>query len=228
MHALFQAVVDAGDSPKITHDYEGKSDWLIVYGIGAEVNHLARQKQTKIGHTLHVDLGYTNREQNMRICIDNDHPDSWFDKTPEGKSHVQFSNVYNADGPVILVGLGRKSRAYLKLFDWEAKKYRELRKEFPNKEIIFRPKGTDTMRLPCKTDRVTPFTKMVRGASLVVSRHSNCAIDAIVHGIPFRSEAGAAMAFDGDREKFMNKLARWEYRPDQAAEAWKFAKEIAK
>jgi hypothetical protein len=226
LNALYQAVCHAGDSPQITHSYQGKSDWLVVYGVGAEVNHVARQAQNTHGHTLHLDLGYTDRQNNMRICVDSDHPDQWFWKTDEGKSEVQFFDEYDPKGPIILVGLGRKSRQYLKAFDWEAKKYRELQREFPGRKIIFRPKGTDLMRLPCKTDRTTPFHELIKGASLVVARHSNCCVDALVQGIPFRSEAGAAMAFDGNRQKFMNKLARWEYSPDQAAEAWKFAKEI--
>lgn len=228
LHALYQAVIDAGDFPKITHCYEGKCDWLVVYGVGAEVNHLARQRQNQFGHTLHCDLGYTNRLTNMRIGVDSDHPDQWFWKTPEGNSTVEFEDNYDPKGPIILVGLGKKSRQYLRAFDWEAKKYRELRREFPDKQIIFRPKGNDLITLPCRTDRITPFDQLIKGASLVVARHSNCTIDALIQNIPFRSEAGAAMAFDGNRKKFMNKLARWEYSPDQALEAWKFAKEIVK
>lgn len=226
LEALYHAVEYAGDSPNKTSYYQGKSDWLVLYGVGAEVNHAARVMQNKHGHTLHCDLGYTNRDRNMRICIDDDHPDKFFWKTVEGKSQVQFCNDYDPNGPIILVGLGCKSRKYLHAWDWEARKYRELRREFPDRQIIFRPKGSDLMTLPCKMDRVTPFVDLIAGASLVVARHSNCCIDAIVHGIPFRSEAGAAMSFEGDRQKFMNKLARWEYTPEQATEAWKFAKEI--
>lgn len=226
LEALYQAVKDAGDIPTITNWYTGKSEWLVLHGVGAEVNHNARQQQSKRGHTLHIDLGYTQRMENMRIGIDTDHPEKWFGRTPEGSYKGEFFNDHDPNGPIILVGLGKKSRRYLKAHDWEARKYNELKREFPGRQIIFRPKGQDLMTLPCKTDRVTPFEELLKGASLVVCRHSNCAIDAIIHGIPFRAEAGAATQFDGDRVKFMNKLSRWEYSPDQAAQAWKFAKEI--
>lgn len=229
LDALWSAVELAGDVPKKTTWYLGKSDWLIFQGSGFPEHNQARNLQRKRGHTFHTDLGYTNREENMmRVCVDDDHPHKWFYKTEQRPSNIQLRNTFKEDGPIILVGLGTKSRKYLRAFDWEKQKFKQLKAEFPDRQIIYRPKGDDFSNFPCKTDSLTPFSELVDGASLVVARHSNCCIDAMLANVPFSCEDGAAMAFDGDRQKFVNKLSRWQYTPDRASEAWAFAKEIVK
>lgn len=73
-----------------------------------------------------------------------------------------------------------------------------------------------------------PIDEALRGASLVVCRHSNVAVDACVAGIPVECDDGAAAAlYRGNpnptreqRAEFLRRLTFWEWRPDEAAQAW--------
>jgi hypothetical protein len=135
-------------------------------------------------------------------------------------------------GPVLLIGLGHKSRAYLRLPYWERDMQASLQKRFPGRQIIFRPKGKDRTQLPCKTDRETPIDHLLLGSSLVVCRHSNCAVDATIAGVPFEAQDGAAIWLQrreftpANRLEFLRRLAWWQWRADEAAQAWAFAKQV--
>jgi len=244
MLAAISAVARAcGDRVKETSSYEGKSDWLVLYGVGAAVNNAARNAQVaRGGRALVWDLGYVDRKKvvgHLRMSIDTDHPQQWLDKTPADGSRwrrlgLSLREEANPEGPILLIGLGRKSRAYLNAPDWERNAYRDLVARFPGRRIVFRPKGVDQICLPCETDAETPIAHLLRGASLVVCRHSNVAVDAAIAGVPFKAENGAAMWLQQreftpvNRTKFLQRLAFWQWRSTEAAQAWAFAKQVVK
>lgn len=230
----------AGDQVVETDAYRGGSDWLVLFGVGAAVHDRARKAQlVRGGRTLMWDLGYVGqRKEHMRMSIDTDHPQRWLDVTAPAADRWAALDVplrEDADpaGHIVLVGLGRKSRAYLRAPDWELRAYRSLAKRFPGRRIVFRPKGRDWPRLPCETDGVRPIEEVLRGASLVVCKHSNVAVDAAVAGVPFEAEDGAAMWLQrrpftaANRLDFLQRLASWQWRPTEAAEAWAFAKQVS-
>lgn len=242
LKALAIAARAAGDVVVETKAFRGGSDWLVLFGIGAEVNHKARRAQLAAGgHVLHWDLGYIDRAKvvgHLRMSINTDHPQQWLEKTPGDGSRLQRLNVAlreDADpaGPILLIGLGRKSRAYLKQPQWEQMTFQKLRQRFPSARIIFRPKGNDELRMDCDVDPSTPITQLLRSASLVVCRHSNVAVDAAIAGVPFEAEDGAAMWLKNrdftpeNRIEFLRRLAWWQWKSTEAAQAWAFAKEIA-
>jgi hypothetical protein len=72
----------------------------------------------------------------------------------------------------------------------------------------------------------------MRGCSLVVSHHSNCSVDAVVAGVPFETEGGAAAWFKGreftreNRAEFLRLLSWWEWRRDEAPAAWKWIEKV--
>lgn len=240
--ALAAAAREAGDQVKETGRFEGVSDWLVLFGVGAAVNDLARKAQmARGGRVLMWDLGYVDRKKvvgHLRMSIDADHPQAWLEKTealPERWARLDVPLREDADpaGPVLLIGLGRKSRAYLRLPYWERDMFARLKKRFPGRQIIFRPKGKDRTQLTCTTDRETPINELMRGASLVVCRHSNAAVDATIAGVPFEAQDGAAMWLQrleftpANRLAFLQRLAWWQWRADEAAQAWAFAKQVA-
>ena len=241
LKALASAARAAGDQVKETARFEGRSDWLVLFGVGAAVNDRARRWQlARGGRVLMWDLGYVDRKKavgHLRMSIDADHPQHWLGKTevsPDrwGRLDVPLRSEADPEGPVLLIGLGRKSRAYLRLPNWERDMLTRLRKRFGDRQIIFRPKGKDLTQLPCATDRETPIEQLLCGASLVVCRHSNAAVDAAIGGVPFEAQDGAAMWLQrreftpANRLDFLQRLAWWQWRANEAAEAWAFAKRI--
>lgn len=239
--AICAAARADGDTVKETKAFEGKSDWLVLFGVGAAVNNAARNIQlARGGRVLMWDLGYVDRKKvvgHLRMSIDTDHPPQWFDATPQDGSRwkrldVPLRDDANPAGPILLIGLGRKSRIYLNAPNWERKAYGSLTARFPGRRIVFRPKGSDQTRLPCETDASRPIADLLRGASLVVCRHSNVAVDAAIAGVPFEAEHGAALWLQqrdftpANRLEFLQRLAWWQWRSTEAAQAWAFAKQV--
>lgn len=242
LKALAIAARIAGDKVTETGRFEGRSDWLILYGVGAAVNDRARKAQVaRGGRVLMWDLGYVDRKKvvgHLRMSIDSDHPQAWLEKTetlPErwDRLSVPLRNDSDDAGPVLLIGIGRKSRAYLRCPNWERDKFAELQKRLPGRQIVFRPKGKDLTRLPCRMDSEKPITQLMQGASLVVCRHSNAAVDATIAGVSFEAQDGAAMWLQrreftpANRLEFLQRLAWWQWRAEEAAQAWAFAKQVA-
>lgn len=241
LKALASAARAAGDQVTETGRYEGRSEWLVLFGVGADVNDRARKAQlARGGRVLMWDLGYVDRKKvvgHLRMSIDVDHPQDWLEKTdaqPARWARLGVALREDADpaGPVLLIGLGRKAREYLRLPHWERDMLAGLLRRFPGRQIIFRPKGKDRTKLPCTTDRETPIDQLLRGASLVVCRHSNCAVDATIAGVPFEAQDGAAMWLQrreftpANRLAFLQRLAYWQWRSTEAAQAWAFAKQV--
>ena len=157
--------------------------------------------------------------------------------TPSGRKRwdehrISLREDADPNGPIVLVGLGRKSREYLNQPNWEAAKLTDLQSRFPGREVVYRPKGRDIVKLQCRTDTQELIEPILAGASLVVCRHSNVAVDAAIAGVPFESEDGAAMWLQdkdftaANRLDFLRRLAYWQYKPTEAAEAWRFAKRM--
>jgi hypothetical protein len=82
----------------------------------------------------------------------------------------------------------------------------------------------------CSIDTDTPIAQLLRGASLVVARHSNVCLDAVQAGVPFEAEDGAAVWLQrreftpANRLEFLQRLAWWQWRAAEAPRAWQFLK----
>lgn len=240
LKAMRTALISDGMSVEVTQKYRGLRDLLMLHGVGAPDRNAARNAHVASGRRVIMwDMGYFGRKKTvgyLRCSIDRDHPQAWFDRTPADAGRWQALRIAlrddaRPDGPVILVGLGRKSRSYLRADDWEAARFDQLRSRFPGREIIYRPKpGNPWPALKCKTDATTPIEALLIGASLVSCRHSNVACDAAVAGVPFECDDGAAVWLQPkpytteNRTDFLHRLAHWQYRPDEAANAWHFLK----
>lgn len=189
------------------------------------------------------DLGYFSRQKQggyLRFSIDVDHaPPHLLDTTPDDPSRWLVHNLvlredYKQEGHIILVGLGFKSRQYLALPDWEKDKLQELRKRFPGRKVVYRPKPRrpypHLSRELCVVNDTDRIEDILRGASLVVCRHSNVAVDACVAGVPFECEDGAAVWLRDKpytpqiRQTFLSKLCWWQWKAEEAHSAWKFVK----
>jgi hypothetical protein len=219
--------------------YVGGQDYLILYGVGAPLHALARDRQIRNGGKAVLwDLGYTRLDEEvryLRFSVNHDHPQKLLDQVEVDGGRwnqlgVELKEGCDPEGPIILVGLGMKSRTYLCGY-WEQTTFSALKSRFPKRRIIYRPKRfDDPMILPCERNSDKPIAELLQGASLVVCRHSNVAVDAVIAGVPFEAEDGAAMWLKGkpftreNRLEFLHRLAWFQWRTEEVSMAWDFAK----
>lgn len=241
MRAMIDSAEEAGIGVKVTGTYQGNSELLMTWGLG----HLGRRTGidthlAKGGRVIGFDMGYWDRAESMRLTIDHDHPRE-LPEVPADRweaAGIELRNDHDPKGPIILVGLGRKTRkqfGYAGLA-WEIRKLAAIRAAYPGRPILYRPKKMERLQGIRSLDG--PIEQAIKGASLLVCKHSNVAIDACIAGIPVVCEDGAAATLYGNdlsnpvvpspdqRRDFLTRLAYWNYRPDEAALAWAFIKQV--
>lgn len=224
--------------------YVGDCELLMIYGIGHPIMRHNFKAHIESGrNAIGWDLGYYGRHTGgsypMRLSLNAPHPQAMMRKEKAGRwesAGIALRNDYRPDGHIVLAGLGRKGRVQ---FDydgasWEQETLDKIRAAYPGRTVVYRPKAGATEPLNCKTDATSPIEKVIKGASLVVVRHSNVAIDACIAGIPVVCYDGAAASLYGsdlcnpvnpteqERLEFLRSLAYWQWRPAEAELAWKF------
>jgi len=240
LFAMVEAARAAGVRVHVTHRWEGRSANLMTYGLGHPVRRLWQEEHKQAGGRLiGWDLGYWNREVpvefSMRLTIDDDHPHRWIRPEPSerwDRARISLREDANPDGPIVLVGLGRKQRVVMGLVgqQWEQRKLIDLRKRYPDREVVFRPKRQESLPR-CRTALGT-IEQVLEGASLVVCHHSNVAVDACIAGVPVECDDGAAFALYRDnpnptreqRLAFLQSLAWWQWTPLEGVAAWAYIK----
>lgn len=241
MRRLAGAMRTAGEHVLVNDQYRGVGELLVIYGVGAAERNEARNKHVASGRKVLVwDLGYFCREKitgHLRCSINDDHPQRYLDATKGDprrweRLHLPLREDARKDGHILLIGLGSKSRSYLNEPDWEANQLESLKQRFPGRRIIYRPKpGHVSPFLDVETASTkATIEELLKGAALVICRHSNVACDATLAGVPFEAEDGAAMwlaqrAFTiENRLDFLRRLAFWQWRAVEAEAAWSFLK----
>lgn len=228
----------AGLSIKTTTLYR-PCDLLVMYGMGgADRYDLALKHVKGGGHLITWDAGYWGRKlptytRKYRFSLNGMHPPAYVmggdspkrDRLDSAK--LERGNYYSPTGPVILAGCGPKSNA-IGAEGWTAAMSKELRTRFPGRKILYRPKPHKPIEKGVVYDGIAKgaIDTALKGASLVVCRHSNVAVDACRLGIPVVCEDGAAAAiypstFHGKqpdhatREAFLTRLAYWQWSIDE-------------
>jgi hypothetical protein len=232
----------AGSGMSVVHTqaYQGQSDILLLWGPGAPNRWPPMLAQRQAGrHVLCLDLAYWNRVRKVRVSIDRPHPDeTWVMRKQWPSSRLQADGIvcrndWNPIGRIVVAGIGDKAKMqYGPQVDlWEAQMLTECRTRWPEREIVYRPKP----RVP-----ETHIEAILKGASLVITWHSNVAVDAIRQGIPVVCMDGAAHAVCPDtltdepqpldpdvRDRFLSNLAWFQWNPNTEAVAfWRWAQEL--
>jgi hypothetical protein len=217
---------------------------LVFYGPGSESNkRLAAAQRLAGGRYVAFDLGYFNRGNlrggyPMRATIDAPHPLHEHLTRRDGgekwqRERIALRDDHHVDGPVVVVGMGKKSRAQYeyRASGWESKTVKYIQGRFPGRKVLYRPKNLNESLDGAQTIPYhVPIHTALRGASLVVCHHSNVAVDACIAGIPVICEAGAATFLYNEnmnpspaqRLDFLERLAWFQWRPSEARECWKF------
>lgn len=217
----------------------GPDATLMVCGPGAPSRlAIANTHRAAGGRVVIWDGGYFRAPGYWRTSADREHPQHLLDLAPADRSRfdalkINLRNDFNPRGHIVLVGLGPKTRDIMDTKDWEACKLRELRQRFPKARIVFRPKPKRPYpQLGIPIAKEGRIDQVLRGAALVVCKHSNVAVDAVVAGVPFEAEDGAARWLVGksytpdNRLEFLRRLAWFMWRADEAPEAWKMVQRM--
>lgn len=224
-----------------------ESDWLIMWGLGhPDGQALIREGRGRGVRVLGWDLGYWLRDTHYRLSIDDEHPQGVVmavDRLPTRweSFRVPLRECYRADGPIILIGIGRKSAETYgeQPGEWERRTIAAARAAWPGRELQFRPKAGlgNIISIDGLETRLGQIDDVLVGAALVVCRHSNVAVDAIVAGVPAIAEDGAASAVccnaiqagplperldAGTRRRFLSNLSYFNWSCDEMgrAETW--------
>lgn len=237
LHAMVDAAPPEVDI-RITRRWERWAPNLMTYGLGHPLRrHWTEAHKAQGGRLVGWDLGYWHRDVpvafSMRCTLDDDHPHRWIRDEPGARwdgAAIDLREDADPDGPIVLVGLGRKQRAMMGLHgqEWETRTLVGLRGRYPGRRVVYRPKhpegfpGLDVME--------GPIESVLRGASLVACHHSNVAVDACIAGVPVECEDGAAFAlYRGNpapsrdqRLAFLRSLAWWQWTPLEARSAWDY------
>lgn len=246
---LAAAAPNAGIDLQITPQYRGGTDWLLLWGPGAPARADVLQRHVAGGgHVLAFDLAYWQRNQKIRVSFDHAHPQAYVMRKalPVDRfinDGIALTNEWNPDGPVVIAGLGGKARVQygaVSIDEWEADMMRACAARW-SRPITYRPKKADSP-VPTWASRVSrepAIEDALRGASLVITWHSNVAVDAIRMGIPVVCRDGAAAAVcpsslpekpaplaADQRARFLSNLAWFQWRPDEASALWRFAAEM--
>ncbi len=223
-------------APRITtsvEQYEGRRKVLIVYGAGAIWRQsIIRIHQEAGGRVVCLDLAYWDKGEAMRFAVDGKHPaiDHIERTASTGRPFPELRSDGNPDGPVILIGMSGKGRTHYGFNrpTWEVEKLKELSVRFPGRQVLYRKKGSKPDEVHWAPAPDGEICECIKGAALIVCRHSNCAVDACIAGVPVECDGGAAKWLyrrgpdptEDQRRDFLGRLAHWQYDLHEAAECW--------
>lgn len=217
-HKILGAMAEKREC-KVTSAYTGSENLLMIWGYG-RIDHaqIVDKHVAAGGRAVLWDLGYFGKHDGYcRLSFDRWHPSPQLiegtvpDPCRWEQFEIELREDSNRKGRVIIAGMGDKSKRLLHLEGWE----RKMQRRYPNALV------------KAKKDR-RPIEQFLKGASLLVCRHSNCAVDSIIAGVPFESVDGAAMWLKDkpftteNRLDFLYRLAWWQWKAEEAEQAWTF------
>lgn len=248
--ALAKCAAKAGITVTDTSTYGGLADLLLLWGPGAPNRHEPmRQQLAAGGHVVCADLAYWQRDQKVRLSIDGPHPQHWVMRRDWPAARVQsdgiaVDNRWVPTGPILVAGIGRKARVqYGDAVDrWEAAMITACRRRWPDRLVQYRRKQIDAsvpIDVPV-TVGDQPIDQALAGRSLLITWHSNVAVDAIRMGIPVVCQDGAAAAVCPStlpevepaplptrvRDRFLANLAWFQWGATEAPACWRFLQEL--
>jgi hypothetical protein len=245
--ALTRAAAAAGVRAQTSQDFTGGSDWLLLWGPGAPNRVAPMRAQLEAGGRVIVfDLAYWDRHEKFRVSIDAPHPQAWVmrQSRPETRLRadgVRLEQTWNRHGPVIVAGIGAKANVQYgadTVRAWEEAQIALARAG--GRRVLYRPKRDDGRIAPGVSPAPSgPIDMILRGASAVITWHSNVAADAIRLGIPAVCRDGAAAAVcdstwspgiaplhPARQRDFLANLAWFQWAPSEARGCWAFLKDV--
>jgi hypothetical protein len=240
---LFKALINGARFEQVeiaaTHEYRGEAPYLMLWGPGAPERAAVMARHVAAGGmVLAWDLAYWDRDRKVRVSVNAAHPNAWVMRQSLpgarfGTDRVSVANKWKPKGPVLVAGIGDKARVQYgaDVVDrWEAEMIRACEARWPGRPVVYRKKQGASR----------PIDEALSGTSLLVTWHSNVAVDAIRMGIPVICREGAAAAVcpsafgDDDptpldprvRDRFLCNLAWFQWAPNEARPCWRFLQRL--
>lgn len=229
-----------------TDKYQGESDLLCLWGPGAPNRWPSMSYQSARGkHSAVFDLAYWQRDTKIRVSIDDPHPQKWVMKKDWPASRllaggITISDRWDPSGTVIVAGIGPKAKVQYgaaRVEAWEVEMIAACRAQ--GRPVQYRRKnGRGDAPLGVSLADTGSIESVIDGASLLVTWHSNVAVDAIRMGIPVVCRDGAAAAVCSSelttqpkpltpdvRDRFLRSLAWFQFAPSEAYLFWRWINE---
>jgi hypothetical protein len=221
-------------------DYFGPvADIAVFYGYEGTTPRIMHEYIAEGKTVVFIDLGYFERQKGGRyrgyhkVAINSRHPTAYIEKMmglglPKRRQDIPEIQPWKKNGENILV-TGMSARAAEAIGydpgEWEADIIREIKFAYPHLNIIYRSKPTWIEARPLKYAQFEhgasgSIRRSLENAKVLVTRHSNTAVDALVHGIPIYCEEGVAYPlaihsinqlenpiYPDNREQWLNALA---------------------
>lgn len=223
---------------KVVQDYTGLHEWVVLWGCGGKIQQeIYQEHRAKGGKVLFLDMGYFGRtlgsiRSAFRVSFNQNHPQDYLHLagSPGRLRDIKIEDRYDAKGHIVLCGLGDKSRVYYgyEKLDWEKRYLEEIRKVYPTREVVYRAKPRhDETLLGCVNGNDGTIDDWLRGASLLVTHHSNTSVDAARLGIPAVCVDGIGYGFYGsdvagaerkspeERKRFLEQVAWFNWYPTE-------------
>lgn len=228
---------------------ETPEPWLVFWGPGdPQRAAVMRAHVANGGRAIALDLAYWKRATHFRVSIDAAHPQAWVmrqdwpaTRFEDGPPPVE--SRWNPKGPVIVAGIGSKAHVQYgnaTIFAWERAQIAACRERW-DRPVFYRrklPTGPALAEVP-PAPYTYPIERALQGASLVITWHSNVAVDAIRMGIPVVCRDGAAAAVcpsevstdlqpldDGVRRRFLCNLAWFQWASWEHRAMWAWLREL--
>lgn len=190
----------------------------------------------------YADMGYWNRGEYFRFTVGGWSPDGY---VKQGRKFLRFKNLgikiqpWKDGDEIVIAGSSRKAcRDHgFEYMQWET----EMARRLSGHKVAYRPKPRDLEARPISGTRFDcgPIEDTLSTAKVIVTHHSNTAIDALVAGVPVYCETGAAAAFSiklheitnpprlEGREQFLADVAwlQWTHKEMESGECWAYLKE---
>lgn len=177
--------------------------------IGISYGWKHRAELFKFPRYVYADLGYWQRDRYYRITANGWGSESY---VRAGLPATRFNALgirilpWHSGKEIIIAGSSEKSCVQhgFHYMEWETRTAHALRD--CGYEVVYRPKPSDRGARPMpgfRTDN-RPVGEALASAHVLVTHHSNMAVDALVAGVPVHCVTGAAAAFSVPLDQIAN------------------------
>lgn len=200
---------------------EVRSDYAVFYGLSNGLDKIFKAYREQ-AVAVYIDLGYWHRRIRSRydghhkIIINSRHPTDYFQNRTHNDSRFKKLNVPIAPwqkgcNKILVASMSQKAAIAegIAPFSWEREIIEKI-KRYTDMEIIYRPKPNCCRARPIKGtifDKKRALEDVLKECHAVVTRQSNVAVDALLHGVPVFCEKGVASVMSsGDLSNIMSPL----------------------